>query len=108
MSIIMGIAKASLEVGAEFISNIATAEPFLTVRRSVYVTNITERWVEIESKGKKENLRLTITNPSHLGTIIEGMKSGQKVNMVLAGLESNRTGKREVLTSKIIEIGLEK
>ena len=99
-ALLMGVAKA----GVEFAANVSSAEAFMTIRRSVQITNISERRLEIEHKGKKETLRVTIKNPLHLITIISALKSGQKIDLVLSGYSTSRTGKTEVLTADIIEI----
>lgn len=99
-ALLMGVVKA----GAEFAANVASAEAFLTTRRSIQITNISERRLEIEHKGKKETLRVTITNPMHLAAVVLALKSGQKIDLVLAGYSTSWTGKTEVLTADIVEI----
>lgn len=99
-ALLMGFAKA----GMEFAVNVVTAEAFMTVRRSVAITNISERRLEIESKGKRETLRVTITNPAHLASVVDALRSGKRLDLVLKGYSTSRTGKTEVLTADIIEV----
>lgn len=99
-ALLMGVTKA----GMEFAANVVTAEAFMTTRRSVQIINISERRLEIEHKGKRETLRVTITNPAHLATVVSALKSGKKLDLVLAGYSTNRTGKTEILTADIVEI----
>jgi hypothetical protein len=96
----MGVARAGLEIAA----NVVTAEAFMTIRRSVTIINISERRLEIESKGKREILRVTITKPACLSMVVEALESGGKLDLVLAGYATNRTGKTEVLTADIVKV----
>jgi hypothetical protein len=86
------------------LTHVVTAQDMIQTRRSVVVSSMSDRELEIESKGKREHLPLIIRNSNHLAIIWESLKNGKKIDLVLKCVVSKPHTKPTMLKAEILEV----
>lgn len=102
------LGKDALYLAGIFATNLAmhklTAYEAVRTRRFVSVTSLSDHELEIEDKGKKEVLPLTVKNSSHLAVIWDSLKTGKKIHMILKCLVTKHPTRPALWKAEIIEV----
>lgn len=84
--------------------HVITAHDVVRAKRFVFVTSLSDNELEIEDKGKREVLPLTVRNSSHLAVIWDSLKTGKKIHMMLKCVVTKHRTRPAMLRAEIVEV----
>lgn len=95
----------TISLGLEFASNVITAEEFISTKRSVKVSSIGYKRIEIEdANGRRETIPVGPINDEQSVVVWKSLSQGKTIDIVLHGHLTNVSGSPVILTAEIMKI----